>query len=162
MHEWIVFVHVLGAFLFAAGHGVSALVAFRLRSEREPSRIAALLEFSTYSMVPMLTGFLILLLAGIAAGFSGNFWGTWWIWISIVLLIVVGGAMSPLGSMHYNNVRHAFGLKGSYDKKDEPIPTPASAEEQERLLTSSRPWLLTALGGIGFAVIVYLMTFKPF
>ena len=43
-HPWIVYAHVLGAFAFAAGHGVAATMAFRLRSERDPSRIAAILD----------------------------------------------------------------------------------------------------------------------
>jgi hypothetical protein len=38
-HPWIVYAHVLGAFAFAAGHGVAATMAFRLRSERDPSRM---------------------------------------------------------------------------------------------------------------------------
>ena len=44
-HPWIVYAHVLGAFAFAAGHGVAATMAFRLRSERDPSRIAAILDY---------------------------------------------------------------------------------------------------------------------
>jgi hypothetical protein len=41
-HPWIVYAHVLGAFAFAAGHGVAATMAFRFRFERDPSRIAAI------------------------------------------------------------------------------------------------------------------------
>ena len=37
-HLWIVWIHVVGVFLFLIGHGVSIFVAFRLRTEREPVR----------------------------------------------------------------------------------------------------------------------------
>jgi hypothetical protein len=40
MHGLMVFLHVLGAFVFVLAHGASALVAFRLRTEREPGRVA--------------------------------------------------------------------------------------------------------------------------
>ena len=33
--RWIVFLHVLGAFMFAAGHGVSMFVAFQVRRETD-------------------------------------------------------------------------------------------------------------------------------
>ena len=42
----LIYAHVLGALAFAAGHGVAATMAFRLRSERDPSRIAAILDYS--------------------------------------------------------------------------------------------------------------------
>ena len=35
MYSWIVFVHVLGVFGFLLAHGAAAVVAFRLRGERE-------------------------------------------------------------------------------------------------------------------------------
>ena len=41
---WIVFIHVLGAFVFAAGHGVSMFVAFQVRRETDRARMAALLD----------------------------------------------------------------------------------------------------------------------
>ncbi|MHB8400198.1 MAG: hypothetical protein ACYDCI_14890 [Candidatus Limnocylindrales bacterium] len=40
---WIVFLYLVGLFLFAAGHGVSFVAAFRIKRERDPARIRALL-----------------------------------------------------------------------------------------------------------------------
>jgi hypothetical protein len=34
---WIVFLHLVGLFLFAAGHGVSFVPAFRIKLERDRS-----------------------------------------------------------------------------------------------------------------------------
>src|SRR6266511_2088162 len=49
LYPWLVFLHIGGAFLFVLAHGVSALVAFRLRAERDPGRMTALLELSSTS-----------------------------------------------------------------------------------------------------------------
>ena len=164
-HPWIVYAHVLGAFAFAAGHGVSATMAFRLRSERDPARIAALLDLSLWSLSPlslMSIGFIVLLLSGIAAGFTGGYWGHLWIWVAIVLLVAITVLMTPVGAGHYNKVRAAIGQKPPREKTDAPPPAPLPPDQLEALLTASTPWILLALGGIGFAAIVLLMVFKPF
>ncbi len=159
---WVVLLHVLGAFAFAAGHGVSALMSFKLRSERDPVRIGALLDFSQYSMTLMGIGFLVLLVSGIVSGFIGEYWGNLWLWTAIVLLVVVTGGMTPLVASHYTKVRHAVGKRAMSDKKDAPDPVPASPAELEALLVAPTPWIAASLGGIGFVVIVWLMIAKPF
>jgi hypothetical protein len=164
-HPWIVYGHVLGAFAFTAGHGVAIAMAFRLRSERDPSRIAAILDMSLWMVSPkslMSIGFIVLFLSGIAAGFTGGYWGRLWIWVSLGLLVVITGLMTPIGAGHYNRVRAAIGQKLPRDKSDAPPPAPLPADQLEALLMAPTPWTLTVLGGVGFAVIVLLMVFKPF
>lgn len=46
MYDWIVFIHVLGAFAFVLAHGTSMFIAFRLRAVKDRTRIAELLELS--------------------------------------------------------------------------------------------------------------------
>jgi hypothetical protein len=162
LYPWLVFLHVAGAFTFVLGHGASAMAAIRLRSERDPGRVRALLELSSASLTVAYVGLLLLLAAGIAAGFGGGFWGSFWIWASLALLVLISAAMYPLGSQYYAKVRNAVGLKSYQDKKDDPEPQPASAAELDALLTSSRPALLAAIGGGGLLVIVWLMVVKPF
>ena len=164
-HPWIVYGHVLGAFAFAAGHGVAIAMAFRLRSERDPGRIAAILDMSLWMVSPkslMSIGFIVLFVSGIAAGFTGGYWGRLWIWVAIGLLVVITGLMTPIGAGHYNKVRAAIGQKLPRDKSDAPPPAPLPADQLEALLMAPTPWILTVLGGLGFAVIVLLMAFKPF
>jgi len=164
-HPWIVFAHVLGAFAFAAGHGVSVAMAFRLRSERDPARIAAILDLSLWQLSPrglMSIGFIVLFLSGIWAGFTGGHWGRLWIWVSIGLLVVITGMMTPVAAGHYNKVRAAIGQKPPRDKNEGPPPTPLPAGELEALLMAPTPWILAVVGGVGFAAIVLLMLFKPF
>jgi len=159
---WIVLIHVAAAFTFVMAHGTSVLVAFRLRAEREPARVTALLDLSASSLGMMYVALLVLLAAGILAAFIGSDWGHGWIWLSLGLLVVIAVSMYPLGSQHYAKVRHAFGQKTFQDKADAPVPAPASEAEQAALLDSAQPWILAAIGGGGLLVILWLMVVQPF
>lgn len=157
----MVFLHVLGAFVFVMAHGASMLVAFRLRAEREPVRVAALLELSSLGINLMYVGLTVLLLAGIAAGFMGNHWGRAWIWVAIGILVAVAVAMYALGTSFYARMRVAAGatvpaqLAARYDP-------PPSAADLEQMLASNRPFILATIGGLGLLAIVWLMVAKPF
>ena len=160
--RWIVFLHVIGAFMFAAGHGVSMFVAFALRRERDRSRMAALLDLSGTSLSVAGIGLLVLLAGGITAGIVLNSFGRAWIWVALVGLIVVGGLMTPLGASYFNGVRTALGQRTRNLKPADPDPVPASDHELAAILASNRPEQLLAIGVIGFVVIVWLMMFRPF
>lgn len=159
---WIVFLHVAGAFMFAAGHGVSLAVAVRLRSEQDRGRMAALLDLSAWSLILGGIGMLILLVTGIVAGIVAGSFGRAWIWVSLVAFLVIGGLMTPLGGNYFRQVRAAIGMRAPNAKPEEPDPVPASDAELAALLASPRPTQLLAIGGIGFFVILWLMMFKPF
>jgi hypothetical protein len=161
-YPWVVLLHVVGAFGFVFAHGASAFAAFRIRGEREPARVAALLDLSATSLGLMYVSLLLLLIGGITAGFMGGFWGSLWLWIAIGVLVLVIGAMYPMGSLHYANVRRAVGIKPYTDPKDAPPPEPLSGPELEAILSSNRPFALLAVGGIGLLVIIWLMVVKPF
>ena len=162
LYPWLVFLHIAGGFTFVLGHGASAIVAIRLRTEREPERVRALLDLSSGSLTLTYVGLLVLLAAGIAAGFGGGWWGRLWIWSSLVLLVVIAVVMYPLGSQYYAKARHAVGLRTYQDKTGDPDPVPASPADLDALLTSSRPALLAAIGGGGLLIILWLMVLKPF
>jgi hypothetical protein len=159
---WIVFLHVAGAFAFVAGHGVSMFVAFQLRRERDRTRLASLLDISVLSLNVAGIGLLVLLVSGILAGIVLQSFGRIWIWVSLVLLVVIGGVMTPLGAMYFNQIRIALGIRPGNLKAADPDPVPISDEELATLLDSRRPELLLLLGGGGFLVILWLMMFRPF
>jgi len=161
-YPWIKLLHVAGAFGFVLAHGASALAAVRIRDEREPSRVAALLDLSSASLGLMYVSLLVLLAAGVTAGFIGGFWGEAWIWGAIVVLVIVVVAMYPLGSQHYARVRRAVGQKAYGDPQDAAPPAPLAADELAALLASPRPFVLAAFGGIGLVIILWLMVVKPF
>jgi hypothetical protein len=161
MYGWIVLLHVLGAFLFVAAHGVSMITAFRLRAERDRARQAALLEASGAGVGLMYIGLLVLLAGGIWAGFAGNHWGRLWIWAAIATLVIVIVAMYALATPFYSRMRAAAGI-GQWAEKAATMKPPATEADLAALATSNRPLALAAVGGIGLAVIVWLMILKPF
>ncbi len=158
-YRWWLFLHFVGIFVFLLAHGASVTVTFQLRKERDPARIAALLELSRGSLTAFYAGLGLLLTAGIILGFfpgsPGTWWGQGWIWAALALLLAVSGAMIALARPYYRRlerVARAFGA-GS----------PAVSEvEMAELLTSRRPLVIAGLGFGGLLVILWLMVLKPF
>jgi hypothetical protein len=170
-HAWIVFVHVLGVFLFLLAHGVSAAVLLRLRAERDPAAVRTLVDLSSRTFLVMGIGAAIWFIAGILAGFSGNYWtsGTLWIWASLLVVVIVGGVMTPLGRSYLDRVRSVLGIEPR-GRADQPTagragpPTAGEVDPQalEAAIMSGRPLLLAAIGLGGLVILTWLMMFKPF
>jgi hypothetical protein len=162
MYPWLIFLHVVGVFGFLMAHGVSAGVAFALRSERNLERVRALLMLSAASYPVMYGSLLLLLLVGVVLGFMGSWWGRAWIWVSLILLIAIVMLMGRFGSRIYGEAGKLTGLPYMERGKIQPPIEPASTEEINALLVQGNPLLLTAIGFGGIAVIAWLMMFKPF
>lgn len=160
---WLVFAHVIGAFLFVLAHGVSVFVAFRARRERDTARLGALLDLSSGALGVSFVGLLLLLVAGIATGIAMGSFGRGWIWASIAVLVAVGAAMNPLGTQHYGRIRGALSVAdGDEDVSGHAVATAVAPERLSDLLENRRPEALAAVGGGGFLVILWLMMFRPF
>ena len=155
MHPWVVLLHVAGVFGFLIAHGASVAAMVRLRTERRRERIRTLIDLSAASMTAFYASIVVLLGAGIVAGFIGNWWRMAWIWVSLVLFLAIAGAMYPLASGYFRRIRTAVGKRPS----GAPI---ASDEEIDELLASSRPLIVAAIGFGGILVITWLMIVKPF
>ncbi len=153
--SWYLFwklLHLIGAFGFVAAHGATAAVAFRLRGEREPVRVRALLELSRSTRSLMYWSLLVLVVAGVANGFYFHYWSQGWIWTSLVLLTALLVAAFPLAVPYYRRIRLAV----------DPERPVASPEELAVLLTSSRPIVIAWVETVGILVILWLMVYKPF
>lgn len=162
MYPWLVYLHLLSLFGFLLAHGASSSASFALRRERNLERIRALLELSGNSFGVMYVSLLVLLLSGITAGVIGRWWSQIWIWASLVLLIVMIGAMAGLGSSIYGAARKAAGLPYFEGGRQRPPIEPAGEGEIHAVLARGKPVLLTVIGYGGLAVIAWLMRFKPF
>ncbi len=164
MYQWLVFAHILGVFGFLLAHGTAAAVTFALRRQREVERVRVLLDLSRGVTMVANVSLLVLLAAGITAGFMGNWWGQGWIWASLGLFILIGVTMTLLGSRPLNRIRqlvHAGNSSRSETISHSSLDT--SAEKQLAvLLAATHSWLLTVIGGGGLALILWLMMFKPF
>ena len=161
-HSLLVTLHVLGVIGFLLAHGVSAAVLLRIRSEREPHALRALLDLSRRSVNVMGVGFLVWFLTGIAAGFSGNWWtsGRWWIWVSLAIAIVITGVMTPMGRFYLNRVREVLGLDPKTGAYDPTVQVDFVA--LEAAIASGRPGLLATIGVGGLAILGWLMVARPF
>lgn len=161
-YPWIVAAHVVGAFGFVLAHGVSAIGAFRMRADPRPENVAAIIGLSSASFGVMYPSLLLLLVAGVAAGFIGGWWGSLWIWAALGILVLILGVMYAYGTPYYIRVRHAVGISSPQDGKDAQPPVAAAPEELAGLLRSRRPEVLALVGGVGLLAIVWLMVMKPF
>lgn len=154
MYQWWVYLHLLGVFGFLLAHGVSTAVAFRLRKERDPQRVQALLGLSSASLTGFYPAFGALLVGGIGATTVGDLWGAGWIWWSIGLLLAITVAMYAVAKPYYHRLRFVTEalVNGSRAVGD---------EEYGRAVGSSRQLVIAAIGLAGLAAILYLMLFKP-
>jgi len=165
LYPWIVYVHVSAAFGFVLAHGVAVFVGFRVRKECDRARIAAMLDLSTASQGLMYGSLVILVVAGLAAGGIGGWFGRLWIWTSIGVLLGVAVAMSLVATRHYLRIRQLAGATISPRQARTLAPT-ANAESVDQELAarlrSRRPELLAVIGGGGLLIVIWLMMVKPF
>jgi hypothetical protein len=162
LYKPVLFLHVFFGFIYMLAHGASAMAAYRLRAEENLERIRALLDLSGSSFTLMYVSLLAMTLGGVALGFLGRWWSAGWIWTAIILLVAILIVMSIMASRHFHRVRKAVGLPYLEGSKQRPPVAPASLEELKPLLRSGRPHLMTLIGVGGWAVILWLMVFKPF
>jgi uncharacterized membrane protein len=155
-YNWWVLLHVLGVLAFVMYHGVSMIVALRLRKERDRTRIAELLQFSGSSVRGMYASLAWLTVFGIVAGVkSGIYTRQGWFWVSLGTLVVVAGEMSAVARPYYQRLKEAVELR--------PSGVPRRSDEELNELLRSPVTVVNAV--IGFAALVfiaYLMIFKPF
>ena len=154
-YTWWVYLHVAGVLVFLLAHGISMGVALRLRQERDPRRIMALLDLSSMSITGLYVGLVLLLTGGVVAGFVGDWWGKGWIWVALGTLIALMVFMYVGASPYYKRLRTIVGamVEGS---------EAVSEERLSALLVGPRAVVLAVVGVLGLLFILYLMFFKPF
>ena len=155
MYDWLVLIHILGVLGFVFAHGVSAAMALRLRHERNPDRIRVMLQISSSSLGVFYVSILLLLVGGVWAGFSGDWWGQGWIWVALGLFIANMAFMYAYAAPYYKRVREVMVIEGSGG-------TAVGDEELERMLRSDRPIVTVWVGLVSLAAIAFLMVIKPF
>lgn len=158
-YPWFVVIHLIGLMTFAVCHGVSIFVAFRVRANRHarPTVIAAL-EASSTAILPMYSGLLLLAIGGLGAALGAGLLTTPWVLASIVVFVIVLGAMYGLATPYYVRVRVAA---GAHVRGKLPTEPPVSDDELARMLDGRRPELLAGIGSTGVVILVWLMVLKP-
>jgi plastocyanin len=154
LYKFWVFVHIVGVVGFFSSHGVSMIVTFRLRKERDPQKVSSLIELSGSSIRSFYTWLGLLLLGGIVAGFLGHWWSYAWIWAAIIVLVVTSIAMYAMARPYYRRV----GLVARAMAGGSQAVTPQQFDE---ILSGSRAGSIAGIGFVALIAILYLMVFKP-
>ena len=162
LYQLVVFLHILFVIGFLLAHGVSVIVAFSLKTERDPQKIRFMLDLSAASYPWMARLMWAFLLFGIVAAFMGGFQARIWPWLSLALGFAIVVAMALFGTNVYSDARKLLGLRYSVKGKWFPPEPAGNIEEVHALLAKVNPVMLTIVGYGGFAVIVWLMRLKPF
>ncbi|MBA2381519.1 MAG: DUF2269 family protein [Chloroflexi bacterium] len=162
MYLWIVLLHIVGAFLFVASHGVAMWMVNEVPRQRDSRRVAALLDLSSTSLTGVYVGLLLLLVGGIWAGVEGGHFSRGWIWAAVVVLVVIIAAMYVVATPFFKELRTALGQRTQGLAKDAPDPTPLSEEEILAIAARTPVAALSAIGFLGLLIILWLMVLKPF
>lgn len=150
-YQLLVLLHIIGAFIFLVAHGVSVFVAWRLPSETNGEGAAALLEVSRLSIDWIHAGLWLLVTAGVAAGFVGQWWDRLWIWLALDLLLAITALMYKMAPPAYREV-------GTRLKNVGPGAWDADAKA---LVDRRRATFLMVTGTSALMAIVALMVLKP-
>lgn len=172
MHAWLgwvplralILLHVLSAFAFLLAHGPSIAVMLRLRKERDPRVVSALLDTSRQWSQASWGAWAFLALTGALLASVEHAWGKPWVWGSVVVLVLVTGLMSPLAANVMNHARAAAGLRYFDGRRMHPGGEPLDQAALDAALEKvrARTWPVMILGVVGTVVLVWLMTWKPF
>lgn len=142
------YVHILGVVLFVGGHGVSVAVTVRLGRERDPARLATLLDLSRSTIVWSNVGLLVLVVGGVANWISVDYPRQGWLWASVALLAALAAAGVAVAAPHFRRIRRALAER--------------DGATLERLLASRVPLVVLVVETLGLAAIVWLMVYRPF
>jgi hypothetical protein len=148
VYRFWLFVHLGGLLLFVAGHGASAAAGLRLRRERDPVRMAALLDASAASRGSTYAGMALLAVGGLVDAFLGHWWSTGWVWASIALFLAMTGSLVAMAIPYYRRLRV--------------VVQRGDSDEIERLSASPVPMGILVVGVVGLGAILWLMVGKPF
>lgn len=146
-NAWL-YLHLAGLLVFLAAHGASTLVAFRIQRQKDPVRIAGMLEVSEATRLPMYLSLVALGLGGVMDGILGHHWGQLWIWLSVPVFVVMTAVLAGLAVPHYRRIRRrlAFG---------------PDDQELVRLLAAPIPQIMLAVAVVGLGFILWLMLYQP-
>lgn len=162
MYQWIVLLHVVGAFVFVMSHGVGIWAIVQIQRDRNPAQIRTLLGLSSESLAGVYGGLVLLLIGGIWAGIAGNWFRSGWIWAALAVLVAIIVGMYLIAVPYYRRLRAAVGIRPMNWPKADPDPIPLADEDIAALAAQAPINSLTLIGFGGLLIILWLMVVKPF
>jgi hypothetical protein len=159
MYNWLVFLHIFFAFLFMLVHGAHAAAMLKFRGEPDPEK-----SLTFFSNVPDIKYVRYLYVAlgvfGFAAAFITPLWKQGWPWASAVIFAIVSWVMYNYGAGYYGIIFNAANRLIEANKTNTDLP--AAQKEFEDARNAPHAVIVSVVGIVGLAVILWLMRFKPF
>jgi uncharacterized membrane protein len=154
-YDWLLMIHVTGAFLLVGGGTAAGILNLRARYAERPSEIALLMMLIQRVAVPAIgVGSVTTLVIGIwlvhhVQGFS---YGTFWVWAAIILW-VVANALGGRGGRYQARA----GQEAARLAKEGDVITP----ELRALVRDPVGNALSYGSGLTLVLILILMIWKP-
>lgn len=159
MYNWLVLLHILFAFLFLLAHGVHAAAMLKFRGEPDPE-----ISLTFFSNVPDIKYVRYLTVAmgifGLAAAFITPWWKQGWPWASLVIFLIVSWVMYKYGAGYYGIIFDASNRLIEAKKTNTNLP--AAQKEFDDARKAPHAMIVSVVGIVGLAIILWLMRFKPF
>jgi hypothetical protein len=159
MYNWLVFLHILFAFLMMLTHGAHAAAMLKFRGEPDPEK-----SLTFFSNVPDIKYVRYLYIAmgvfGFAAAFITPWWRQGWIWASAVIFAITSWVMKKYGAGYYGIIFDA--ANRFIEAKKTNINLPAAQKEFDDARNKPNAMVVSTVGIVGLAIILWLMRFKPF
>lgn len=160
--RWLVLAHVVSAFALLVAHAPSMAIMMRLRRERDPGAMRALLDLSRAATAATWAAWGFLAATGALLAALEHAWGAPWAWGSALVLLLVSGAMSPLAAQPMNQLRFSLGLPywGGRPHQEDGAQPPADIDAARAALARRAPWVM-AIGLAGALALLWLMVLRP-
>jgi uncharacterized membrane protein len=152
-YDWLLFLHVTGAFLVIGGAVMAGIFNFAALKREQPSEIAALFRLARVAVVAIGAGMGLTLVFGLwLVHDAGYDWGETWIVLALVLW-VLSNAMGGIGGGREKQTRQLA----------ERLAAEGDAPSQELSARLRDPmWLALSWGsGVVVIAILALMIWKP-
>ena len=115
-----------------------------------------MIAFSGSTTRPMYVSLAVIVVAGTILSVQGRWLGDWWLWLAIAVLVVTTVSMTMIAKPYFQRITAACAIRPSG------VPRVSDEELQELIAgPRSKAHVITAIGVLGFGVIVYLMVAKP-
>jgi uncharacterized membrane protein len=152
-YDWLLLVHILGAFLFVSGSLVAGILAFAARQRDRPSEVALLLRLVRPVIGIVGVGSLVALGMGIwLADYVGYGIGKGWVVAAIGLWAASGALAGPAGKTLRETRELAERLAQDGDRP---------SDELRLALRNPRPVAMNAAAFALLIAILVLMVWKP-
>jgi uncharacterized membrane protein len=153
-YDWLLMIHVTGAFLFLGGGAAAGILNIRAWHSDRPSEIALLMRLIQRVAVPAIgIGSITTLVLGIwLVHHEGYSYGTFWVWAAIVLWAVAGALGGRGGRYQAKAGQEAARLAANGD---------TTTPELRALVRDPVGNALSYTSGLVLVLILILMIWKP-